>query len=758
MTGLVRIVLAGLIAMALSLGAVQTASAAAADATGDLSVTVADVGTGQPLEGYNVQITSADGEFTQSTVTTANGNAGFFDVPEGDYDIYVESPDQEQNASASATVIAGELTIATVEIDVPAPPVPGISVRVQDATFGSAVEGAQVSLFDGANLADTTTSDENGEAFFDVAAGDDYSVSASAPGYLPLESPVSVTFEGSSAEVRVDLDADLRCEPDTTNASLTNMGFEDGLNGWTVGRENEPLVVSGADDYASPWEGASMLRMGQSQPDDVATQPQGPNVLCQKFRPTAATTDFSFNVFTYDYTGFDQFTFDVVVSDTSSGETLAAYEQGAWGEGTALKTSGWRGVSVDTSDYIGEAVTLTLRAGGTSDSLYAFWAYVDSAVTSPPQVNLDTQVTTDSGSVTVDPVTGQLTVAMPNGAPSDLTIQFPAACEEAELEPTEVRLQLDGEGFDATPVAGKDGIYTATIPAESIQSGVLTTQVVCPEAATLAIVIGEIVLYDPSGIISDAATGAPIVGAEVVLHKVPGWVPRTDDSVSGAGTCETNESKTPGAPWSQPAPTDLGEVVNAASPEISPHVNPFVTNNVGYYGWNVAEGCWYVTVSAEGYVDLTSPVVGVPSEVTDLDLRMVSSTSTACADAQAELAAASAAVQKATSTLNAEKAQLTQAQAKAKAAGAATAKAAKKVASSTKAVKKAKTAAKKAKAKKKLAKAKKALAAAKKRQAAANKAVSVEQGQVKAATTALSTKQAARSAAQAKVDEACAAD
>ncbi len=60
---------------------------------------------------------------------------------------------------------------------------------------------------------------------------------------------------------------------------------------------------------------------------------------------------------------------------------------------------------------------------------------------------------------------------------------------------------------------------------------------------------------------------------------------------------------------------------------MDPKVNPFITNSVGYYGWNVAEGCWYVVVEADGYNTLTSPVVGVPTEVTDLHLALTPETS-----------------------------------------------------------------------------------------------------------------------------------
>ena len=51
-------------------------------------------------------------------------------------------------------------------------------------------------------------------------------------------------------------------------------------------------------------------------------------------------------------------------------------------------------------------------------------------------------------------------------------------------------------------------------------------------------------------------------------------------------------------------------------------MNPQQTDLDGRYGWDVVTGCWYVTVAATGYAALTSPVVGVPPEVTDLDLAL----------------------------------------------------------------------------------------------------------------------------------------
>ena len=80
---------------------------------------------------------------------------------------------------------------------------------------------------------------------------------------------------------------------------------------------------------------------------------------------------------------------------------------------------------------------------------------------------------------------------------------------------------------------------------------------------------------------------------------------------------------------SQPAPTHLGIVAYADVVWTDPQMHYQHTTVEGYYGWDVSEGCWYVTVEAEGYEPLTSPVVGIPPEVTDLNLALTP-VSTAC--------------------------------------------------------------------------------------------------------------------------------
>jgi len=219
-----------------------------------------------------------------------------------------------------------------------------------------------------------------------------------------------------------------------------------------------------------------------------------------------------------------------------------------------------------------------------------------------------------TATVVTDPESEQITVAMPAPNPSPLTMTATPNCPGGAT-PVSVTLTL---GSYSTPMTDPDadGVYSATIPAGEVESGTLAIEVECPDTAYVS-TIGEVVLYDPSGIVSDASTGEPIEGAEVTLYKVPSWAPDED------GVLEEGECQTGGAPWTQPAPTDLGvRVEPLGNPEIEPDRNPLITNAEGRYGWDVARGCWFIVVTKDGYVPQTSPVVGVPPAVTDLHIAL----------------------------------------------------------------------------------------------------------------------------------------
>jgi uncharacterized repeat protein (TIGR01451 family) len=235
-------------------------------------------------------------------------------------------------------------------------------------------------------------------------------------------------------------------------------------------------------------------------------------------------------------------------------------------------------------------------------------------------VEPEAEATTETGTVTSDPNTGEITIGQPWGAPSDITIVRSVTCANGST-PTSVTLFLGNLSFPMTETPPGSGKYQATIPAAQRTSGELEVRWQCgnlPEED----VIGRIVLYDPSGIISDAVTGQPVQGATVTLYRIPGWRPDTATETRECRTIDTRNGNT----WNNEPAADptlgaaMNTVVDAAL--MSPNINPQITNSIGYYGWDVAEGCFYVIVTAEGYQPKISPVVGVPPEVTDLDLKL----------------------------------------------------------------------------------------------------------------------------------------
>ena len=448
---------------------------------------------------------------------------------------------------------------------------------------------------------------------------------------LVLGAGAAVASSGSIAVGTHSYDPSGACAspaPGGPNAGLTNMGFETGdLTGWRQGSVVDDVAVTGPDAFTSPYEGSFMARLGGARASSGQGQPPGPNEICQDFVVDQAQEVFVYNMFTYDYTGFDDFQFRLMVVDPDTGEVIGSFQQGAWGSGTNIKTSGWKGVTLDLSAHLGETLRLWFTAGGTSDHLFAFWAYLDSAEGGlPPSVTPAASITSSTGSVTTDPQTGQITVAMPFAQPSDAAITVAIVCDTPP--PSSVELLFNGASYPM--IDNGNGTWSATVPQGDIENdggGVLAISFNCG-GQNIVNTIGDIVLYDPSGFVTDATSGNPVVGASVTLYQVPGWTPRTGpEQNSTPDTCESNDSKAPGAPWSQPAPVALGVVANPYSGLISPQVNPFITNSQGYYGWDVALGCWFVIVEKTGYHTLVSPVVGVPPEVTDLDLQLQALTS-----------------------------------------------------------------------------------------------------------------------------------
>jgi hypothetical protein len=132
-------------------------------------------------------------------------------------------------------------------------------------------------------------------------------------------------------------------------------------------------------------------------------------------------------------------------------------------------------------------------------------------------------------------------------------------------------------------------------------------------------------LYNPSGFVTGAQTGLPISGATVTLYRAPSLLPDARSETRGCRTVNTRLGGVGGS-WNGlvPANTNLGVFEDPlfAPAQIDPTVNPQLTDDAGHFGWNVVAGCCHVIVSAPGHANKVSPLVGVPPEVTDLNMAL----------------------------------------------------------------------------------------------------------------------------------------
>jgi hypothetical protein len=130
-------------------------------------------------------------------------------------------------------------------------------------------------------------------------------------------------------------------------------------------------------------------------------------------------------------------------------------------------------------------------------------------------------------------------------------------------------------------------------------------------------------VFDPSCYVRNANTSQPITNASVSLYKVPFALPDTSTQTRGCRTIETRPGGISGT-WQTLPPantaTGLLEDPSFSPPRIDPPVNPQLTDDQGHFGWDVSTGCWFVVVSAPGYVTEARPAAGIPPEVTDLDV------------------------------------------------------------------------------------------------------------------------------------------
>jgi hypothetical protein len=392
-------------------------------------------------------------------------------------------------------------------------------------------------------------------------------------------------------------------------AAVTNQGFETGnLSGWSQGTVTETITVVGSDTIAAgvvatPLEGNYMARLGKAEPTADEYQPMGPNELYQNFTITENVLRFAYNIWTYDYTGYDEFRWEVRLTDTDT--VIGTFQTKAWGTDgdTSRKTSGWQVVSIDTSGYQGRPARLFFSARGTEDQLYAFWVYIDSAEQAlAPGVIDYSGIKVNGFSPSRNPQTQTIFLTRPPSTGTN-TISVPIVCPDGS-DPISADLIVSGPGdYLQTYAMTKDGdaIWEVTFPTPPGDPGdtfTLTLRINCA-GTIITVTIGSLTLVDPSGYVTDAVTSAAIPEATVTLQRL-----------DGSTWADVNPYETAGDP---------------PSPTINPQVNPQLTDADGHYGWDVVAGTYRVVVEKEGYVTQTGSSVTVPPPVTDLNIQLVPS-------------------------------------------------------------------------------------------------------------------------------------
>jgi len=390
-------------------------------------------------------------------------------------------------------------------------------------------------------------------------------------------------------------------------AALVNNGFETGdLTGWTTGFvTTEGITVVGTDPInageglsQAPLEGNFMARLGMPQPSKDQGQPIGQNELIQTFTIDGPSVKFAYNIWTYDYTGFDRFSIELRL--VSSDTVIYSSSQQAWGAqfDTARKNSGWQIVNIPVSQYQGQQARLTISAGGSIDTLYAFWVYLDSADSVvPPQVVDFPGIQVNGHNPSRNPANQTIHVTRPPGG-APWRIDIPVLCPDGST-PNSVSLIV---GTTPSPIfvpltKGTGDYWGGDIPTPPGIRGnsfPLTLVVDCG-GVLITILIGSVTLVDPSGFITDAQTSQPIIEATVTLQRLEGdtWVTVNPYATNPDG-----------------------------SPQWVPQVNPELTDDTGHYAWDVIAGTYRVVVDKSGYTSKTSPQVTVPPPVTDLNLAL----------------------------------------------------------------------------------------------------------------------------------------
>lgn len=230
------------------------------------------------------------------------------------------------------------------------------------------------------------------------------------------------------------------------------------------------------------------------------------------------------------------------------------------------------------------------------------------------------------GSVYIEPQTGQIYINNPKG---NVTFGIDNRCAPG----TYTSLNLIYGGISSYQMVENTltDIFMGFVPKADmiLPSAEITVDYNCTSRAERdadAIeVVGRITQFDPIGEIKSAITDEGYAGANIKLYRVAGGTP--DSGTTQDGDCRTVNSRPTAGSWSglPSATVDPLEFIVSAdladSGAADPPLNPYQTDEDGLFGWDLAEGCWYIEVTAPGHDTLVSPVFGAraDAEITDLN-------------------------------------------------------------------------------------------------------------------------------------------
>jgi hypothetical protein len=445
---------------------------------------------------------------------------------------------------------------------------------------------------------------------------------------------------------------------------LQNRSFEQGLDHWTAktldsnrdvvygpgGGKGSAVpgcdapdaygicVVEGSDEFeifdgggtrdvtVSPLDGDKMLRLAGPFHDAGENQARAHVFqVTQEFVVSSSepVVTLNYNMFTFDYSGFDELRLRVKVFD-DDGVVANEVVQGGFSSGINLKTTGWRGVEMDLTPYVGQQLSMQLEVAGTKDSLYGTWGYFDAGTaptpvvdpdlangSAPPGVSVNKQVN-ESGLFSFAMSNLEVQASLNGGDCMPFVVSFPIDPGSATL--SNLKLSL---GSQVVNMVNKGGdVWGAELCLEPFESGNLQLEYDATEEGVtqhFIVMVGQIVLIDPQGVVYDLQ--------RFNAAKAAG---KTDEQARAAAAIEGASVR-----LQRETPPGSGLFVNvlSADPGIEPNVNPQITGSDGRYQWDVVAGRYRLLVIKAGYPSVTSKAVDIPPPVTDLHIAMTSQAS-----------------------------------------------------------------------------------------------------------------------------------